>query len=177
MKSHATVSQSMMLIIDQYRSKVLDHTFFPTTPEETLYARITATYLLSSSSPDDARKAGELINRTSTNPNDLVRLSALSARVTRWESLEVIEANQQNFCKYSLAYQSKSGREVVSYNANYLKENQRCCFTSQTPILAQSDKKTDALTVTKGSFYLLSPTYKSKESHLNEPPQILRSKL
>lgn len=177
MKSHATVSQSMMLIIDQNRDKVLDHTYFPITPKDTLYARITATYLLSNSSSDDARKAADLIKRTSTNPNDLARLTALSAKVTYWESLEVIETDQKKFCKYSLAYQSDSGREVVNYNANYLTENQRCCFTSQTPILTQSNKKLGSLTVTKGSFYLLAPAYKSQEIDSNNLPQILKSKL
>ncbi|MDR3477378.1 MAG: hypothetical protein P4M14_05035 [Gammaproteobacteria bacterium] len=177
MKSHTIVSQSMMLIIGQYRDKVLDPTFFPSTPEETLHARITATYLLSNAPAEDVQKAADLINRTSTNPNDLERLAALSAKVTYWESLDVIETDQKTSCKYSLIYQSENGREAVSYNANYLTENQRCRFTTQAPIFTQSDKKTGSLTVTKGGFHLLAPKYKSQEIDSNNSQQILRSKL
>jgi hypothetical protein len=177
MKSHTNLSQPMMLIIEKYRDKVLDQSFFPSTPTDTLYARITATYLLSNASPEEVSKAADLINRTSTNVNDLARLAALSAKVTYWESLNVIETDGDKFCQYSLTYQNNNGRETVGYHASYLTENHKCCFTTQIPMMAQGNKKPDSLTVTKGGFHFLTTKYQSPDVSEQDAHPVLRSKL
>ena len=176
MKSHAVVNQSIMLIINQYKDKVLDPTYFPSTPEETLHARITATYLLSNASPDIVCKASALSNKTSTNSSYLARLAALSAKSTFWEKLNILETDGKHFCNYFFSYQSISGKEEVQYHANYLTENGQCRFTNQTSV-ALTDKKLDSLNVTKGGFSFLAPAPEKQEINITIPSKILKSKL
>ena len=132
---NAKYSHQFAQIFDEYREKVLDRQFYPKNPEETLKSRLTAVFLLGNGNFNEKYFAENFIKQTSHfHKEDFQRLSALSKRITYWESLNIIKTEKRgshDTCEYKLLVLTDKGREIIHQDAAYTIDFDKCKFISQ----------------------------------------------
>lgn len=137
-QSRVIVSEQLDNIFKMYRVLMLNKNYIPKTPEETLYARLTATFYLSNwAKLEEYFHASELIRRTSpanSRDQDHNRLKLLSMDVVAWSAIEICKADQHSFCEYKLLVETKTGKKIIHQRARYHTENNGCIFISQIPV-------------------------------------------
>ena len=121
------ISGSIKSIFDQYLPRVLDDDYFPSVPLDTLFVRLTATFLITNGETEKIRKKAEsIIKRTSTNAADYQRLAELSRKVTEWTSIEVAHSVINQCCDYVLKLRVDKEEVVYHYIAKYIIKKMLC---------------------------------------------------
>ncbi|MFC3908829.1 peptide deformylase [Legionella dresdenensis] len=123
-------------IFKAFEDKVLDLTYYPTQPLETLKVRLTAVWLLQQ--PDLAliEYAEALINRTSHSKEvDLLWMKEFSSQIKSWGNLNICSTYNNpagTFLEYKLSFTALDGnKKSLHFHALYEIRDKRCYFVSQ----------------------------------------------
>lgn len=124
----------------EFKDKVLEDSYYPTHPMETLKARLSATWLLQNPNPDILIKAKAFITKTSTfKEEDLSRLQKLASQTKSWDELQICSSyanTSGTFLEYKLSFTTRDGQKQSTHcHARYEMKESHCCFVSQTPPL------------------------------------------
>lgn len=124
----------------EFKTRILADSYYPTTPLDTLKARLIAASLLQSNDKELVGKATALIVNTSRfKEDDLKRLVQFSTELKSWDELEICSAYANtygSFLEYKLSFTLlNEQKQQVHYHALYKTENNHCIFVSQTPPL------------------------------------------
>jgi len=123
-------------IFSEFKNKVLDASYYPSHPLETLKARLTATWLLQNSDLDIVRQAKEFLLKTSVfKEHDLFRLEQLASRVQSWDVLQICSSytnTQGIFLEYKLLITSNEHPQELHFHARFEILDEVCCYVSQT---------------------------------------------
>jgi peptide deformylase len=127
-------------IFSEFKDKVIEGSYYPTHPIETLKARLTATWLLQNPNPNILIKAKALLTKTSTfKEEDLSRLQNLASQTKSWDELQICSSYTNTagtFLEYKLLFTTLDGqKQSRHYHALYEMKESHCCFVSQTPPL------------------------------------------
>ncbi|MBY0542721.1 MAG: peptide deformylase [Sphingobacteriaceae bacterium] len=127
-------------IFKEYREKIIDSSYHPTNPIETLKARLTATWLLQHHDPFIVKQAEAFIQKTSIfKETDLERLKQLSSQIKTWNEFQICSAYTNIagvFLEYKISFTTVENRQqTLHFHAQYEIREEFCYFTSQTPPL------------------------------------------
>lgn len=127
----------MQVIFDKYKDNILNPNYHPSTPIETLYARLTATWLLQNKDTDLMEKAGIFIKKTSTNKHDdYTGLKEFAAQVKEWDKLDICSLYTNGagpFVEYKLNVTTSDNKEITRhFHALFQVQQGTCYFTSQS---------------------------------------------
>jgi hypothetical protein len=114
---------SLSFFVD-YKSKIIDPSYIPTTPLDTLKARLTAVWLFQDDDNQIVKKAQAFIKKTSVHDlDDLNRLKLLARHINCFEKLEICSsctAVNGLFLEYKLSFSTIEGsNETAHYHALY----------------------------------------------------------
>ena len=142
MPSGIIKDEFIRIIFKDYQDRVLDPDYYPSTPEETLKARLTAVYLLQDSNAVIIHQAEDFIHKTSTTKKeDLERLKLFAHRVVSWDQFKILSSYENStgpFLEYKLSITNKDGAsETIHLHALYKILGNQCCYVSQTPPLVR----------------------------------------
>lgn len=129
------VSESIKRIFEDYQHKIIDVTYAPQTPLETLHARLSAVWLLQSGDLALSAAAERLILRTSVLAEDLPRLKEFARKVSAWKQIKICSTYTNDaglFLEYQLDITSNEKEESIHRHAHYVIQDQRCIFVTQT---------------------------------------------
>ncbi|CAM2960291.1 peptide deformylase [Legionella worsleiensis] len=125
-----------LTIFSEFKNKVLDTSYYPIHPLETLKARLTAAWLLQSSDFETVRQAKTFILKTSLfKEDDLLRLEQLASQVQSWDELQICSTytnTQGIFLEYKLLVTTEEYKQELHFHAQYKTLDKICCFVSQT---------------------------------------------
>lgn len=124
-------------IFSEFKNKILESTYFPTNPVDTLKARLTATWLLQAENTAHSKLAKIFIRKTSSCQNqDLARLEELASQVTSWDGLQICSMYTNvsgMYLEYKLLLTTGDGlKQTMHFHARYETQDQLCRFVSQT---------------------------------------------
>lgn len=129
----------MAKVFDLFKEKVLCATYLPTSPLDTLQARLTASSLLQSKNPSIVEQAQAFIKKISSTPSDFTYLLQLSSQIKTWDCLQICSAYTNisgNFLEYKITYTSLEGNhKTIHRHALFETNDNRCYFVSETPPL------------------------------------------
>lgn len=121
----------------EFKNKVLDSSYIPTEPLETLKARLTAVWLFQSHEVDVVKQAKTFIQKTSFfKQEDLARLEQFALPIKSFDELHLCSSYANTvgmFLEYQLSFTTLDERkQTVHFHARYETQGQLCCFISQT---------------------------------------------
>lgn len=124
-------------IFSEFQPKILEGTYSPTNPLDTLKARLTAASLLQNPNPDIAKKARVMIHNTSTfKEKDLDRLQKFVEQVKTWDELQIYSTYTNAigiFLEYKLSFTDiDEHQQNRHFHACYEQKEKSCIFVSQT---------------------------------------------
>lgn len=125
-----------LTIFSEFKNKVLDDSYYPTHPLETLKAHLAATWLLQSSDLDVVGQAKAFILKTSLfGKHDLSRVEKLASQIQSWDELHICSTytnTQGIFLEYILLVTLKEQKQELHFHAQYKTQDKICSFVSQT---------------------------------------------
>ncbi|MFA5959691.1 MAG: peptide deformylase [Tatlockia sp.] len=128
-----------LTLFSEFKNKVLNASYYPAHPLETLKGHLTATWLLQSSDLNIVRQAKAFILKTSLlKERNLFRLEQLASQVQSWDELRICSTytnTQGIFLEYKLLVTSKEHKQELHFHTRYKTLDKICCFVSQTPPL------------------------------------------
>lgn len=127
-------------IFSEFESKVLDETYYPTHPLETLKAGLTAVWLVQNANPHQQIKAKEFLRKTAIPPEGgLACLQMLASQIKSWDELQLCSSYSNTlgcFLEYKLTLTTvDEQKHQLHYHACYEVKEGHCFFLSQTPPL------------------------------------------
>ncbi len=129
-------TESIQIIFNEFKDKIINSTYYPKTPIETLKSRMTAVAYLESEDPDLVVKAANFIRNTSTTKEeDLQRLKSFASTIKEWKGLEICSVYTNtlgNFLEYKMSFETANGQELLHRLALYNVQDGKCCYVSQS---------------------------------------------
>ncbi|MDP3559473.1 MAG: peptide deformylase [Legionellaceae bacterium] len=124
-------------VIAQYSKQVMNPSYVPSTPIDTLCARLTAVSFLQEQHPHTTEQAIAFLKKTSMHPDaDLSRLQQFSTQLISLNVLEFCSTYTNSIgphIEYKLSYTTKdNGKQVEHSHARYQMEESLCRFVSKT---------------------------------------------
>ena len=124
-------------IFNEFKEKIILPHYHPTTPVETLKARLTATWMLRHEDLNVAKQAEAFIKKTSSfKQEDFARLQQFSAQVKTWDQLHICSAYSNAagvFLEYKLSFTTAADiKNTRHFHARFDVKDQACYFVSQT---------------------------------------------
>ncbi|MDI1353146.1 MAG: peptide deformylase [bacterium] len=121
----------------EFKNKVLDSSYIPIEPLETLKARLTAVWLFQAQDVDIVNQAKAFIQKTSFfKQEDLARLEQFASQIKSFDELHLCSSYTNivgMFLEYKLSFTTLDERkQTVHFHARYEIQEQICCFISQT---------------------------------------------
>lgn len=137
---NAKINERLQPLFDEYKEKILNQPYFPSTPSETLMTRLTAVWLLENEDQLLADKAEKVIQQTSVNKKeDVLRLKKFSEQVKSWDDFQICSAYNNDlglFIEYQLETTTiRDTKEINHYHALFQRVDDQCFFISQSPPL------------------------------------------
>ncbi|RUQ85151.1 peptide deformylase [Legionella septentrionalis] len=153
-------------IFNEFKSKILEPSYYPKNPLETLKSRLTAVWLLQDPNKDIVEQAESFILKTSKfKVEDLSRLQQLSARIKSWDELQICSAYTNiagTFLEYKLSFTTlDQSKQTMHYHASYETKNQSCTFIYQTSPLIRVTG--DPILQRPGMLFPFEPTLSERQ--------------
>lgn len=128
------------IIFSEFTDKILDESYYPIHPLETLKAHLTAAWLLQQPNPDIIAKTEAFISKTTAIiDTDVSRLKKLASETLYWDELKICSAytnTMGTFLEYKLFLTDHHmQQQVLHFHAGYKFNLGRCFFISETPPL------------------------------------------
>ena len=107
-------------IFNEFKEKIVDTSYHPTNPIETLKARLTATWLLQDTNPHIVKQAEAFLQKTSTfKEGDLSRLQQLASQIKTWDELDICSTYTNIaglFLEYKLSFTNVDDHKQVIHS-------------------------------------------------------------
>lgn len=163
---NANINESLKPIFEEYGKKLQDPTYEPSTPIETLFARLTAVWLCESDDLELVERAKLFIFNTSVDSSELhPHLSDYSSEITSWDELKIFSVYSNysgSFVEYQLRTTTLENIEkIVHYHAMFSMDNDRCQFVSEFPPMIRVIG--DPVLHRPGSLFPIDPTQEEQQ--------------
>lgn len=136
----AIVHKSIQDIFDVYHKVIINSTYYPATPVDTLHARLTAVWFLQSDDVQLVEMGKAFLLKTSqAKDEDLARLIKVADEIHSWDAFQICSKYENtfgSFIEYKLSFTNKQNiSETLHNHALFQNQEQGSCFISQTPPL------------------------------------------